>query len=818
MRRSRKSLSFAFFALLAPLACADTLTVNTTTDDFQDNTLCSLREAVEFFNRGKPEGGFQGCEPPAADAGAVITVPADPAPYVIQGSAITVRTGLAINGAGRRDDEVTTLQVMGRHRAFVLNQNPQVKAPACGQASPATCATSPDVVSPPAVRTLPTFDLEPASDSAPAGDYLTTVGFPDVVGTLPGVSTVPLPAHSYVVHVYRVPETGEPVEIGRTKVPFSATPIDWQARVTLLVSGVHHLAYTTEVVQTATNEPVSPETLLAASPRLKVALYGEDPRITLRLSQMILNGGCQALLAADCANAVNDDTTLTNPPGSGYNEYALTFSNGLINTEGKGGIIYSNERLVLSDVLIRHGQANTMGGAVYLAADGGLIAEDTEFRENRAVRGAAIYAESNSIAVEASLFTLNDMVAVAAPGSVPVLAPTAAGAVLEVGSATVPDELDSTEIINSTLSGNGGRAMLLRNGAVVNLATIVLNTGGGIDFSGEGADVYNTILAGNTGAEDCASRPGSGAEMANNLVFPEAAGGCPGAGNRVIDNFPDSERQLMTGPLVDGKCVGLWGLLCPLADRGGATFVHMPRVLESYLDSPLGVGASPIINKGSLVLGGEAAQCRTTDQRGESRAALSCDIGAVELQAIASGTAPLSGGVISFGETYTQNIVDDLGDEVLLSVARCEQLFPPRFVGALRYPPTSLAPDISRVVADTYAVRNTASATDTLVTVPGCPWAETAPARGRLTFSGDGDYSYQPTVEFHGFDRFNIRAVTSLSALNALPADRSRMLKAQVIVEPATTMVSDKLGGALDLWSIMLLALAGLGWRRGGKA
>lgn len=817
MRRSRKSLSFVFLALLAPWACADTLTVNTTTDDFQNNTLCSLREAVEFFNRGKPEGGFQGCQSPGTDAGAVITLAADTSPYLIQGSAITVRTGLSINGAGRLDEDVTTLQVTGRHRAFVLNQNPQVKAPACGLTAPATCASSPDVVSAPAVRTLPTFDLAPASDTGTAGDYLTTSSFPDVVGTLPGVGTVPLPSHSYVVHVYRVPAEGDPVEIGRTKVPFSASPIDWQARVTLLVSGVYRLAYTTEVVETATNEPVSPETDLTVSPTLRVALFGPDPRITLRLSQMVINGGCQLAAASDCATDVDDDTTLTNAPGAGYDEYALTYSNGLVGTAGNGGVIYSNERLVLSDVLIRYGQANLKGGAVYLAGDGGVSAEDTEFRENRAVRGAAIYAEANTVEVETSLFTENDMVDLSGPGGTPVVNPTAAGAVLEIGSATVPNELDPTGIINTTLSGNRGRALLLRNDALVNLATIVLNTGGGIDFSGEGADVFNSIVAGNTGAADCANRPGSGADMGNNLVFSAGAGGCPAAGNQVIDDVPGTGGQLMA-TLVDGKCASLWGLLCPLADHGGATFVHIPRVLESYLDSPAGVGASPIINKGSLIVGADDDHCRSTDQRGESRAALSCDIGAVELQAIASGTGTLSGGVISFGQTYTQNIGDDLGDEVLLSAARCEQLFPPRFVGGLRYPPIDLAPDVSRVVPDTYSVRDIGNVADTLATVPGCPWAETAPTRGRLTFSGSGDYSYRPTSDFHGFDRFNIRAVTGLSALNALPADRSRLLKAQVIVEPGTPMTSDKLGGALDLWSIMLLALAGLGWRRGGKA
>lgn len=802
MRRSRASLSFALLALLSPWACADTLTVNTTTDDFQANSLCSLREAVEYFNRGRPEGGFQGCVAPGSDSGAVIILPAKATPYRIEGSAITVRTGLALNGDGRSGDgDITHIEVGGRHRAFVINHNPQWVPPGC----PGGCASSP------AGATAPTFDLAPASDSGTVGDYLTTVSFPDVVGTLPAESA-PFVASSYVVRIYRIPAQGNPVEVGRTKVAFAATPMNWTARAALLTTGVFDLGYTLQPVD-AGDLPLGAESDLALSPRLRVAVFADPARLAVRFSQMLISGGCQAEAAIDCATAVDDDTVVVNDPAAAgsYDATSLSYRNGLTLTAGRGGVIYSNERLVLSDVLVRYGQANDRGGAIYLTADGGLNMDESELRENRAVRGAAVFSEANAVMLSTSLLTANDVVAMTGPGGLPVADPAGPGAVLEIASATVPNELDASVVSNTTLSGNGGRALSLRAGARVSSATIVLNSGGGIDFNGENVGVHATILANNAG-DDCRALPGT-VDMDYSLVLAAAAGGtCPATGNRTITDTPDSPDQLMAG-LVDGKCAGPWGLLCPLADEGGSTFVHLPRVLEYYLDVPAGLGASYIINQAA-----GSTHCSSIDQRGEPRIAGGCDIGAVEVQALRGGSAP-TGGVIAYGQIYTQAISMDLGDEDLLTAARCEQLFPPQFdADGRRFPPASLAPDPSRVVADSYRVRNPANPADTVTTAAGCPWVEKAPTRGRVTFSVEGDYTYAPTSTFHGFDRFDFRVVTTLSALNVLPADRSRLMKGMVIVEPSVPMTSDKLGGAPDLWTLLLLAIAGLGWRRGGKA
>ena len=46
---------------IAGHAYCDSIIVNTTADEVKDDQLCSLREAVEYINRGSPESGYNGC-------------------------------------------------------------------------------------------------------------------------------------------------------------------------------------------------------------------------------------------------------------------------------------------------------------------------------------------------------------------------------------------------------------------------------------------------------------------------------------------------------------------------------------------------------------------------------------------------------------------------------------------------------------------------------------------------------------------------------------------------------------------------------------
>lgn len=774
MSRTRESLFAAALALCSPWAVADSITVNTTTDDFQANSLCSLREAVEYFNRGKPEGGFQGCVAPASDTSDGITVPQHAQPYVITGSAITIRTALQISGGGRSGDEVTRLRVTGAHRAFVVNYNPQYLAPRCAP----DCASQPS-----------SFNISSSSDTDTAGDYLTSNNRPEISGTLPAETDPVLPPHSYIIRVYDNPKEGERVSIGQLRVPLSTSATPWKiVPGDALSSGVHHLTYTVEEVNNNSGDTVAEEALGTGT--LQVAVHPALNTVLVRLEKMIIEGGCAA--STTCATDVDDNLTRVNDPAASntsYDEFALSYTNGFISTVGNGGVIYSGEGLVLSDVLVRYGGA-VRGGAIYVNQQGGLSLDKVEMQLNRADRGAALYFEYSSATLQRSLFTQNV-----------VTTPAGVGAVVEVAAATIVEPFDGTLVVNTTFSGNDGRALSLRAGAMVNASTIVLNKGG-IDFNLADVQVFNTILVGNSVNPDCENLP-TGPTFSNNLVL--VSGLCPAVGSQSISNLDGTPEQLMATES-DGRCSGTYGLLCPLADHGGATFVHMPRLLPDYDLSPAGAALSPIINKGVVISGTTTTgTCPSQDQRDKSRQ--QCDIGAVEFQAV-TDTVTWSGGVTTYGVPYTQFLGKELEDEEVLPAGKCPAAISLQSPAAPPYyPPPELAPDPTVVVPDSY---NPA--------VPGCPWVEVAPSRGRVVFSADGNYTYSADYQFHGSDRFYYRVVTTLSHLNVLPNDRSRLVRALVIVEPSSSMTSEKLGGAVGIWNLMVLAALGLLLRRGGRA
>lgn len=774
MSWTRESLIAAALALFAPWALADTITVNTTKDDFQANTLCSLREAVEYFNRGKPVSGFQGCKAPAADSSDVITLPKQSTPYLVSGSAITIKSGMQIAGGGRTGDTTTTVEVVGSHRAFVVNYNPQYKPPRCAP----NCATQPS-----------SLDLLPASDSGAPGDYLTSVTRPLVTGTLPAEPVVPPAPQTYVIRIYDNPAQGDAVRVGEARYPVSTSPVPWQVHLsTDLANGVHHLTYKVETIDSITGAVVTAEALKPGN--LQVAVSPVSTTLLVRMEKMVIKGDCATSTA--CATNVDDDTLITNDPAASntsYDDYALSYSNGFINTTDKGGIIYNGEGLVLSDVLVKDGGA-LMGGAIYTNQQGGLRLDTSEFNSNHADRGAALYFEYSSANLERNLFTQNS-----------VTTPAGVGAVVEVADPTIVDPFEGTKIANTTFSANDGRALSLRAGAVVNAATIVLNKGG-IDFNGVDVQVFNTILVGNTTNPDCENLPAS-PTLQNDLLL--TSGSCPSSGNQTISNVNGTPEQLMA-TLVGDRCASTYGLLCPLADHGGATFTHMPRLLADYDLSPLGVAASPIINKGSSSVGSSTAgSCPAQDQREKARSI--CDIGAVEVQAV-TGTYTRSGGVTSYGVPYVQFLGKELEDEEVLPASKCPAAVSLQFPAAPPYyPPPDLAPDPTHVVPDSYQP-----------TMPGCPWLEVAPSRGAVVFSIDGNYTYTPAYQFHGTDQFYYRVVTTLSNLNVLPYDRSRLVRGLVIIEPSSTMTSEKLSGALDVVGLLVLTAIGLIGRRGGRA
>lgn len=804
----RQSLFIALVALSAQWATADTITVNTTADTVLNDGNCSLREAVEYFNRGKPSGGYMGCSSAVSDELDIVVLPANTNPYLISSGPIRIHRQFAIGGAGSTGDSKTVVAVQGAHRAFVIYDEPVFRAPVCAATSscepaggPAPDDDAPRLDDASDTGASATDNLTPdhsplftGTVQIPASTTRTDTAFPDASTR---VETTTVTDSRVAVILYGTLPGGEPKQLDAGYA--DDTTGNWNLLAVNLADGQYSFHYKRRIDKTVTTNTVTYNvpantvrsststvdvkagtTLSDASAAATVAIYTQPSRLTVSLSNLELVGCGRA---TGCADDASGTYTYSNE-----SDFGLVYDYVITATQGFGGLIYSKEKLALDSVVVTSGVATT-GGAIYLANDAAADVADSEFRGNTALDGVAIYSEMNTLRTVRSLFVGN-------------IATGASGAVLHVASSTVPSfsSQSSSEFLNTTVSGNDALALSLRNMMVINNSTIVLNSRGGVDFNGENVSVFNTILAGNRTVyatdpalpvgpfQDCidyaatATDPALPSIIRNSLVL--TGGGCPETGNgmQAISNAPNSFGQLMATNETGGTCNSDYGVLCPLADNGGAFRSHRPNLLGLYAS----LSDSPIVNRGSLSASGVSGACMDSDQRDEPRKALSCDIGAIELQFVPTNESISSGGSVPFGQTYEQSLDFELADEELLEPAFC---------------PASPPGDPAKVVAGSYRPD-----------VPGCPWLEKQGQKGTASFAAvgvDGRYYYRPGSNFHGFDRFVVRIMTSVSQLNDDPADQSRQVVVTVVVEPGSGIASSNVGGALDEIGLLVMALLG---------
>jgi hypothetical protein len=177
--------------------------------------------------------------------------------------------------------------------------------------------------------------------------------------------------------------------------------------------------------------------------------------------------------------------------------------------------------------------------------------------------------------------------------------------------------VDTTTLNNVTITANMGAS-----GAAI----YVTGQPGGSDTTTV-VHVANSIVGGNTGANECHASFGLGIVSGGHNVM---ASGCPAGGT--------GDQTVASGDVATT-------VLFPLGDNGGPTPTHALR------------SGSPAIDAGSPETpGSSSTACEPTDQRGYLRpAGAACDAGAVELGAVApqaptiTGTPP-TGGV---GEPYS---------------------------------------------------------------------------------------------------------------------------------------------------------------------
>ncbi|HNL79502.1 MAG TPA: choice-of-anchor Q domain-containing protein, partial [Agitococcus sp.] len=439
------------------------------------------------------------------------------------------------------------------------------------------------------------------------------------------------------------------------------------------------------------------------------------------------------------------------------------------NCATNGGIILNKEFLTITNSVIAKGVASEKGGAIYNAANSVLSIKNAVIKNNRAESGSAIFSEDANLALSSSLITDNQTTNI------------------NNGVITLNKTLKASPyapitplIENSTISGNKGIGLNIQEGILVNTSTVVQNTVG-ISFNSGLPTVYNSIIADNS-TLDCQSfapiPADNKAYFANNLSVKDK--GCPTTNvfNSLLISNTGAET-LMAATDSKGHCAAppAVGLLCPLANNGGLTRTHKPRLLASYTK----LNDSVIVNKGFNVNKNSAGlACSSLDQRGKPREnnENACDIGAVEL--ISGLSSSRQGDDIVFGQIKRFSPLENLGDAELLPAELCAN-----FLGAGEY-------------------------------INGCIRVIDLPRHGQASIDTQtGELLYSTTkTDFHGFDTFSYGVITTLSRFNDANNDRTLTTSVRVVSEPPSSPPSKALdNGANGIFSILMLSLVAI-WRR----
>lgn len=309
---------------------------------------------------------------------------------------------------------------------------------------------------------------------------------------------------------------------------------------------------------------------------------------------------------------------------------ALTVRNGRISENGRGGGVENRGELIINDANITFNHAAGMGGGINNFMGTAVLNRVSVSNNTTQNAGAGVSNQDGSLTINDS--TINNNGGLLFPGAVfgGGVYNSAFDGGLKINNSTVINNevflegggvyhlVGTFEITNSTISDNsagrnggglfvGGQGNLDGSANVLVNSTIAFNDaeaydsakpeqgkgGGGIYVTSRvSMQMANTIVAGNAIGSDCAI-DGQIISLGNNL---DTDGSC--------------ELATDTSSISAGSA-GLGGL----ADNGGPTPTHALLTGSDALNA------------------GDDAQCPDTDQRGYSRPASGCDIGAFEAAA-----------------------------------------------------------------------------------------------------------------------------------------------------------------------------------------
>ncbi len=512
-------------------------------------------------------------------------------------------------------------------------------------------------------------------------------------------------------------------------------------------------------------------------------------RIGVSLSQLKLEGNGQVLAPANTCHFTRNSSAEKAPVDGGDNSATWPKPT----DAGGGGLILScGENVTISKAILKNGEVDTRGGAIRVTHAALLSVSSTEFWGNRAaVGGAVLFLSVDGVVISTTtpappdgsttpqnpvpvysksglLLSTSLLTGNGADGSVGAL----------IGFEGAPGVLAKPELVavitTTTISGNNGLAIYGGKGLAVDNSTIVENTAGGIDFSAVGfssendaLEVYNSVIAGNgpskDGSQDCLNAISDAALNGKRTVrfnFFQNTGSCANAFSSSAPyknsfGLPSNVMALMAS---DADCKarvgGNQGLLCPLAENGGDTLTHRPRLPVINDNADANFSASV------LALMGDDVSCEASDQRGEQKREQGCDRGSLQLKVNATAkpiitTSTGKATALFAVDTKTEDDKDLpgyvalLGDIELLPATECGQVGVPFVAG--RVLDGCLQLDVQ----------------GNLVMLDG-----KSPGKGRVSVGSFNDAKgvsransviYTPHSAFHGTDEFSFRVATTLS-------------------------------------------------------
>ena len=464
------------------------------------------------------------------------------------------------------------------------------------------------------------------------------------------------PTHAEVAAICNVGAASAQTAFELALADSSCATININAYVT--ITGSHTITRNLEIKGTVGNIDGGPAVIFDGQNNGRIFTIGAD-NLTITFNNLIFQNGNTTSLsgAAGYGGAIRNSWT----------NGTVTIKDSVVKnnqTEGWGGGIYNKNTLVVINSEFSQNDAQ-YGGAIY-SDSGSLEVDHATFDNNTATAsnsdnfglGGAIYFRDGSSTITNSTFSQNQATgAVSNPNS-----GFGGGIYVELGTLN----MDTTTFTNNSAPAGAGM-MLLFATAAINTTTFSGNTGiqgAALNVQDARADVSNSTISGNDATANgtiytvltAAAEATDIVTLAHTTVVNNGGKGIYANGTdigltytavRLQNSIVAGHTADCDGPAIidatlgynldsDGRCLSSGGTgnatvgdvgLNALADNGGPTPTHLPT-----LSSP----ARDQIPAGTNGCG----TTYTDDQRGTSRPQLGlCDIGAVEVSCTEAGVA-----------------------------------------------------------------------------------------------------------------------------------------------------------------------------------